>query len=215
MSVSVLAMEIALAKLTEAVVNELPRSRCLRRWSEFIRMRDGYRCVDCHSPHNLAAHHIFRKSLSTNAQFETGNGITLCRECHRDAHSGFNGRPNFGLPVDAQGGEKLPMMRRFYSILLDDAIERHLERTEFYFLSESTLHSFKEMQGYPDAEFPGCPLEQAFLILAEPELKVRNAIAKENGFSFGDQPLLPGGILFVSPDGRRRIIKRYQLRWRN
>lgn len=195
-----------LAKLHAAVAGGITRSRCLRRWSEFIRERDGHRCVDCHSRERLSAHHISRKAFFAKSQFETGNGITLCRECHREAHRGFNGRPNLLLPVDAQGGEKLAFMERLYSILLDDAVERGMMCDDFYFLSGEVLGAFKRMQGYhPDTFFPGSPIEQAYLILAEPERQVRFAIAEANGFVIDDQPLLPGGsLLALGGDGTQQ-----------
>lgn len=121
------------------------------------------------------------------------------------------------MPVDGQGGEKLPLMERFYSILLDDAVERGLLRDDFYFLGDEILGSFKRMQGYEHpTDFPGSRLEHAYLILAEPERHVRNAIAEANGFTFGDQPLLPGGIVLLWDDGQelgdRTVIRHYRPR---
>ena len=87
------AIEAKLVKLQAALSADLPRERRLRRWSEFIRERDGHRCVDCHSRRRLSAHHICRKSFLAEPQFETGNGITLCSACHREVHRGFNARP--------------------------------------------------------------------------------------------------------------------------
>ena len=187
-----------LAKLREALSAGRSRVSCLRRWSEFIRERDGYRCVNCHSREQLSAHHICRKSFFGTAQFDTGNGITLCRECHREVHAGFNGRPDMSLPVDAQDGEKLASMERLYSILLDDAVERGLMCEDFYFLSDEVLSSYKRMQGYGlSAYFLGSRLEQAYLILAEPELQMRQAIAEANGFKLDGSPRLPGGMMIV------------------
>ena|ERR1700674_2093302 len=140
------AITAKLAKLQAAIAQNLPRERCLRRWSEFVRERDGHRCVDCHSRKSLAAHHICRKSFLGEAQFQTGNGISLCNTCHKEMHQGFNGRPDLDLPVDAQNGEKLYRMERLYSILTDDAVERSLRREEFYFLSDEVLTCFKRMQ---------------------------------------------------------------------
>lgn len=154
-----------LVRLEAALTEGSSRERCLRRWSKFIRERDGHRCVDCHSRQHLSAHHISRKSLLAEAQFQTGNGITLCLACHREVHQGFNARSDLSLPVDAQGGEKLALMERLYSILTDDAVERCLMREEFYFLSDELLASFKRMQGYdPTTYFPGSRIEQAYLI---------------------------------------------------
>jgi hypothetical protein len=87
------AIEAKLVKLQAALSGDVPRERRLRRWSEFIRERDGHRCVDCHSRRRLSAHHICRKSFLAEPQFETGNGITLCGACHQEVHRGFNARP--------------------------------------------------------------------------------------------------------------------------
>ncbi|HZV06253.1 MAG TPA: hypothetical protein VE999_14335 [Gemmataceae bacterium] len=195
------AIEAKLVKLQAALSGDLPRERRLRRWSEFIRERDGHRCVDCHSRRRLSAHHICRKSFLAEPQFETGNGITLCSACHREVHRGFNARPDLSLPVDAQGGEKLAAMERLYSILTDDAVERGLMRDDFYFISDELLASFKRMQGYdPATYFPGSRIEQAYLILAEGELGMRRAIAEANGVPMANQPLLPGGLYLVRPE---------------
>lgn len=195
------AITAKLAKLNMSLAQGLPRNRCLRRWSEFIRERDGYRCVDCHSRRHLSAHHISRKSFLAKAQFQTGNGITLCSTCHREMHRGFNRRPDLALPVDAQGGEKLASMERLFSILTDDAVERGLMREEFYFLSDELLASFKRMQGYgPKTYFPGARIEQAYLILAECELGMRRAMVEANSVPMTDQPLLPGGLYLILSD---------------
>lgn len=187
-----------LNKLQAALAKGLSRQSCLRRWSEFIRERDGHRCVDCHSRRHLSAHHICRKSFFTGAQFLTGNGITLCSTCHRDVHRGFNARPNLMLPLDTQGGEKLSLMERLYSILTDDAVERGLMRDAFYFLSDEFLVMLKRMQGFDSTtHFPGSRIEQAYLVLAECELETRRALAEANGMPLIDQPLLPGGLYLV------------------
>jgi hypothetical protein len=212
-------LDEALAKLHQAIARGRSRTRCLRRWSEFVRLRDARRCIDCHSTKRLSAHHICRKTFFERAQFETGNGITLCQDCHREAHFGFNGRPDLAMPADAQGGEKLATMERFYSILLDDALERGLLREDYYFLSDAVLGSFKRMQGYDTfTVFPGSRLEQAYLILAEPERQLRNAIAQANGFTLGDGPFLPGGaaIIWDSDEGTAdlTILRGYSTRSR-
>lgn len=217
---SVSLMESALDRLHRAVIGGASAQYCLRRWSEFIRLRDGNRCVDCHSRRRLSAHHICRKSLIAAAQFETGNGITLCSRCHSEMHEGFNGRPDLAQPVDAQGGEKLQKMERLYSILTDDAVEQALTREEFYFLSDKTLASFKKMQGYPiDTYFPGARIEQAYLILAECELGIRQSTVEVDGMPMPDKPLLPGGLYLVFPKTngepqRSVVIQTYVPRWK-
>jgi hypothetical protein len=213
-------ISIKLERLNAALAAGLPRERCLRRWSEFIRERDGHRCVDCHSRSRLSAHHICRKSLVMVAQFQTGNGITLCSPCHKEMHQGFNGRPDLGQPVDAEGGEKLQKMERLYSILTDDAVERDLMRQEFYYLSDEVLTCFKRMQGYdPETYFPGACIEQAYLILAEHEHGIRRALAEANDVPIPDRPLLPGGmyLVFAKKDAQPRrsvVVQTYVPRWK-
>jgi hypothetical protein len=219
MTANIDAIALKLVKLDAAIARGASRKHCLRRWSEFIRERDGHRCVDCHSISGISAHHICRKSFLDIAEFQTGNGITLCRSCHRAMHQGFNGRPDLSLPVDAQRGEKLHMMERLYSILTDDAVERDLTREEFYFLSDELLNCFKRMQGHVGAIFPGARIEQAYLILAECEHGIRKGMAKAEGVPAPDLPLLPGGMYLVFPSQRGRtpktaVIQTYEPRWK-
>src|SRR5438132_13843361 len=83
------AIEKALVDLQRSVSTRKSLSYCLQLWSRFIRVRDGNRCVVCHSRHVLLAHLIVRKSFMGEARFQTGNGITLCRRCHREPHQVF------------------------------------------------------------------------------------------------------------------------------
>lgn len=161
-------IEAAFAKLQLAIETQSSPDRCLRRWSEFIRVRDGYRCVDCHSTNKLSAHHICRKSFLSEAMYQTGNGITLCQQCHRAPHAGFNRRPDLSQPMDAEGGEKLNIMERYYAILATDGIERGILNDRFYFLSDTVLAKFKLFQGIDySTPFPGTRLQQAHLIWAQ------------------------------------------------
>ena len=192
------SIQAKLERLTEAVEAGLNRTRCLRRWSEFIRERDGHRCVDCHSTRHLSAHHICRKVLLPEAEYQTGNGITLCRECHREVHIGFNGRPDLSEPLDTQGGEKLRLIERLYCILDQDAVERGLLLPGFYELDEQVLAKFKLFKGFAyDTPFPGPPVRQAYLIWAQTSLAVRRALAVSNGVPMTDQPILPGEAYVV------------------
>ncbi|WLA83229.1 HNH endonuclease [Bradyrhizobium elkanii] len=198
---NVAAIEAKLERLQDALHRGRRRDGCLPLWSDFIRERDGHRCVDCHSRIRLSAHHICRKSFLRAAKLQTGNGITLCHDCHKEMHRGFNARPDLSLPVDNQGGEKLAAAERLFSILTDDAVERNLMKDDFYFLSDKVLGSLKRMQGYdPATYFPGSRIEQPYLILAECELGMRRAIAGADGLPMTDQPLLPGGLYLVFPE---------------
>ncbi|WP_157815228.1 HNH endonuclease [Pseudomonas sp. QS1027] len=85
------ALRCALACAIEAQRSE---RWCLALWGRFIRMRDGFRCVHCESRHGIQAHHIFRRVTFPEGKYELGNGITLCRVCHKLLHSEFNRRPH-------------------------------------------------------------------------------------------------------------------------
>jgi hypothetical protein len=198
--ISVANVEAALARLDAAVTGDASDQRCRRRWSEFIRIRDDNRCVDCHSRHRLSAHHICRKSFLPEAKYQTGNGITLCWDCHRQTHQGFNGRPDLSTPMDLQGGEKIRIIERLYCILADDAKERGRLQDDLYFLSDQVLAKFKLLQGFDWATpFPGSRVEQAYLIWAQAPLD-RLGIAEANGFPMINGPILPGSVLVVFDD---------------
>ncbi len=119
--IDIAGLEAKLAWLHRAIAERQRAENCLRLWSAFVQARDGHRCVDCRRSRHLAAHHVCRKSFLPEARFQTGNGITLCRDCHREVHGGFNGRADLSLPMDAQGGEKIDTMERLYAVLRDDA----------------------------------------------------------------------------------------------
>jgi hypothetical protein len=96
------------------------------------------------------------------AEFQTGNGATLCFTCHREHHGMYNGRPDFRLPMDAQGGEQIERLAVLFAFLFDDARTRGLLRDDFYFLSDTLLAKFKMFQGFdPYLEFAGPRIEQA------------------------------------------------------
>ncbi|MBG7615611.1 HNH endonuclease [Brevundimonas sp. BAL450] len=200
------SIQAALGRLEHAIAAGHHQTRCLRRWSEFIRERDDHRCVDCHSTENLSAHHICRKTFLPEAALETGNGITLCRDCHREVHRGFNGRPDMQEPMDAQGGEKLPAMERLYCILDQDAVERNTLDPALYQLSDTVLGRFKRLQGFAsNTDFPGPPVRQAYLIWAQASPGVREAVARANGLTLPKEPLLPGDIYVerIDEEGER------------
>lgn len=121
---------------------------CLTLWSRFIRARDAYSCVVCNSSNKVQAHHLFRRTLLPQARFELGNGISLCLECHRLAHDGFNGRPDMNLPIGAQGGDDQDEIAFYYRKLLESAEAQNLSHEEFYSLSDEMLRFFVNVQGF-------------------------------------------------------------------
>lgn len=188
-------IELSQQKLVNAVMGERSDRYCRRLWSEFIRTRDGNRCVVCHGTKQLAAHHIVRKSFFPQARLQRGNGITLCADCHKRPHEGFNGKPNTQQPMDAEGGDNNDLITEYFGLLLNDATERGMLRDDFYFIHARVLQSFKELQGLkPHLKFPGTPLEEAYLIWRQTPPGLLNALLEANGLSRGpdDYIQLPG-----------------------
>lgn len=180
-STNIREVDEAMSRLERALVRRTSRYHCLRLWSQFIRIRDGKRCVDCHETKGISAHHICRKTLVPKASFLPGNGITLCRKCHSEVHENFNGRPDLSQPIDAQGGEKLDLMERLYCILSDDASERNMPARHYY-LGEGFLGMLKSWQGLGrNVVFAGFDVEQAYRILATVEPALVSAILRANG----------------------------------
>jgi len=57
-------------------------------WSKRVKNRDNYECQRCEEARSEVrfAHHIKRKDQYPNLAFDDSNGITLCADCHAQAH---------------------------------------------------------------------------------------------------------------------------------
>ena len=55
-------------------------------WAKMVKTRDEYQCVICGSKKKLNAHHIDPVKTHPHLQLDLDNGITLCYECHMEAH---------------------------------------------------------------------------------------------------------------------------------
>lgn len=144
----------AIRKRKFALVRALDRGRSvkwlLRLWGRFIKTRDSFRCVCCDSTSRIQAHHIIRKTLYPRGAFDTGNGITLCSECHARVHAEFNGRPDLSLPLGAEQGDDQDEWAFLFGLLRDDAVRRGFDEDEFYYLGDCILKFSNECQGYED-----------------------------------------------------------------
>lgn len=73
-----------------------PENRIIRMrsdyviWRSNVYERDNYTCQSCckHGG-NLNAHHIWSFSSNKELRFDVSNGITLCKDCHREFHDIF------------------------------------------------------------------------------------------------------------------------------
>ena len=135
-------------RLQTAIGRNRSQQWCLRLWASFIKARDGYRCVNCGAATTIHAHHVVRQTLYPWGRYELGNGITLCDDCHRKVHEQFNGRPDLLQPLGALGGDDQDEWAYLYGLLSDDAVDRVIDRDEFYYLGDFMLKFFMKCQGY-------------------------------------------------------------------
>ncbi|AOR68304.1 endonuclease [Burkholderia stabilis] len=135
-------------KLEMAVDARRSTAWCLRLWSRFVKARDLSRCVCCSSTRGIQAHHIVRRTLYPWGSFASGNGITLCRECHNRVHAESNGRADLTQPLGA--GDDQDEWAFLFGLLMDDATQRGLDHDEFYFLDDHMLKFFVNVQGYDE-----------------------------------------------------------------
>lgn len=56
------------------------------KWRQAVLERDGHTCRHCGEKENLHAHHIRLYSKYPKLRESLKNGITLCSECHKQAH---------------------------------------------------------------------------------------------------------------------------------
>ena len=113
-----------------------------------MKVRDGGRCLNCEQEDGIQAHHVMRRTLVPFAALELGNGISLCRPCHRLVHARFNRRPDAALPMGAAQGDDQDEWSFLFGMLMDDATKRGLAHDTLYFLSDELLLFSLAYQGY-------------------------------------------------------------------
>ena len=69
------------------------RSKCPKntKWRKKVFERDKYTCQCCgdNKGGNLESHHIYSYRSHKNLRYVTSNGITLCKQCHKDFHKTY------------------------------------------------------------------------------------------------------------------------------
>lgn len=63
-------------------------------WRSSVFRRDNYTCRCCNSSGNLQAHHIKNFSDNKDLRFDINNGVTLCKDCHKEFHSKYGKKNN-------------------------------------------------------------------------------------------------------------------------
>ena len=61
------------------------RNKCLTRWSNAVRERDGG-CVICGAKTTADAHHLLPKEYFAQFSTDIMNGVSLCKLCHKYSH---------------------------------------------------------------------------------------------------------------------------------
>ncbi|HEX8512652.1 MAG TPA: HNH endonuclease signature motif containing protein [Allosphingosinicella sp.] len=137
-----------------ALENAVERTRSapwqLRLWGRLVKTRDRHRCVNCEETTGIQAHHIIRKIRLPAGALDPGNGITLCRDCHRLIHAEFNRKPDPNRPLSAAQGDDQNEWAFLFGRLVDDAGARGLAHDEFYYVSNETLRFAVAYQGYEE-----------------------------------------------------------------
>ena len=81
-----------------------------------------------------------------------------------------------------------------YLVTVTPRLQAKMLRNDFYHLTELILQKFKVAQSIdPTLQFPGGPLEQAYLIWRQTPRSMLNALLEANGFS------LPNDFIQLSP----------------
>ena len=79
-----------LAKEADVLGTNIRRVRYLfYAWGLVVKRRDGLKCTWCDESDfkKLRAHHIIHKIFCTKEEaLDPDNGITLCKECHKEQH---------------------------------------------------------------------------------------------------------------------------------
>ena len=65
-------------------------------WRNAVYKRDYWTCQDCNKKvKDIVAHHVFSFKDFPNLRYETDNGITLCRACHKVRHDDIGIKTRF------------------------------------------------------------------------------------------------------------------------
>lgn len=88
------------------VNDSIRKSWKYKEWRNAVYQRDGFKCRKCGDNGILNAHHILNFSTYEDLRFDIDNGITLCKDCHREFHKMYGLRNNTRKQLDEflQGG---------------------------------------------------------------------------------------------------------------
>jgi len=99
--------EIHSTNITNTILNQIENllhveGERKKYWSISVLERDDYTCQKCGSQENLHAHHIIPVSKDKSRSLDINNGITLCKECHKEKHAETKNTMKYLLDIDDQ-----------------------------------------------------------------------------------------------------------------
>lgn len=74
-------------ELTERDRHSRREDKEYKIWRKSVLSRDNYRCKICNTKKHLVVHHLNSYAKYRKHRIDIGNGITLCRKCHRRYHT--------------------------------------------------------------------------------------------------------------------------------
>lgn len=192
-------IEHHLEKLNKSIVENRSKYTTTRIWSEYVKIRDGNKCLKCFSRQKIEAHHIFRKCFQEQAKFYTGNGISLCKECHKEIHKKFNRKPISEI-MNADGGDDPDYITENFFYLFRDAkkIFNTQEIDRYYRIEEELLEKSKYYQGIDIQKIPHGPrIQQAFWLWRQCPPKALKELMANEGLVI-DPPFEEGVTIVIS-----------------
>jgi hypothetical protein len=61
-------------------------------WKSLVKFFDNYKCRKCGSTKHICCHHINNYSNFKDQRIDTNNGVTLCKNCHKQIHKMFGAK---------------------------------------------------------------------------------------------------------------------------